>query len=124
MSAPLRVFANQAGTSWPKPAPVHDAIARAMKTEPIEAWGTIFPSGRAAIARLLGIPPEAHHRILLTPGCTSAIATMLTDLPWRPGDVVITSSLEHHAMVRVSCHNLCWQRAEETRCLLTGTQTA
>jgi selenocysteine lyase/cysteine desulfurase len=50
------------------------------------------------VASFLG----ARHpeRLLLTPGCTSALAVALGDLPWVAGDRVVTSGLEHHALAR------------------------
>jgi selenocysteine lyase/cysteine desulfurase len=49
------------------------------------------------VAAWLGAAPE---RLLLTPGCTSALALAVADLPWTAGDRVLVSSVEHHALVR------------------------
>ena len=62
------------------------------------AHGRLHEAAHAAIARCFGIDTPA--RLVLTGSCTQAVAIVLGDLPWRPGDVVVTSSLEHHALVR------------------------
>jgi len=40
------------------------------------------------------------ERLLLTGSCTAALALLLGDLPLQAGDIVLTSALEHHALVR------------------------
>ena len=42
-----------------------------------------------AIARALGIRDPSE--LLLTPGCTAALALAIGDLPWESGDVVLTT---------------------------------
>lgn len=91
------IYANNAGTSWPKAPPVVEAVARTMRAEPCE-YSAIFQNARGRIATRFGVAqPE---RLLLTPGCTSALAAVLLALPWEPGEVVVTSALEHEAMLR------------------------
>ncbi len=87
-------YLNHAGTSWPKPAAVVHAVRDALSAEPSQhnelserALGDIageFDSGR----------------LLVTSGCTAALALVFADLPWIEGDVLLTSSLEHHALDR------------------------
>ncbi|MGE3354815.1 MAG: aminotransferase class V-fold PLP-dependent enzyme, partial [Planctomycetota bacterium] len=57
-----------------------------------------YREAHAAIAAFLDLP--APERLMLTPSCTSALALVLADLPWQPGDAVVTSQLEHHALAR------------------------
>ncbi len=91
-----RRYLNQAGTSWPKAPGVLEAVDTTLRVDPAR-YGGLFVDARARIAGALGIAePE---QLLLTPGCTSAIASGLLSQPWRPGDVVITSALEHQAML-------------------------
>jgi selenocysteine lyase/cysteine desulfurase len=90
-------YLNHAGTSWPKPEPVRTAVARALEASPA-SWPEDFDAGHARIAGALGIPDP--QRLLLTPGCTSALALAVADLPWAPGDRVLISALEHHALAR------------------------
>src|SRR5690606_41876964 len=47
---------------------------------------------RQELARFLGTSPE---RLSLTQSTSDGIAKVVAGLPWRPGDEVITSALEH-----------------------------
>jgi cysteine desulfurase/selenocysteine lyase len=93
------IYANHAGTSWPKPPEVRRAVAETLEADP-RTWGERFEAARAAVCGFLGIPAAQHERFLFTSGCTAALAVVLEDLPWRDGDVVLTSSVEHHALGR------------------------
>ena len=58
----------------------------------------MLAAAQSDICAFLDIPePE---RFLFTPGCTAALALAIGDLPWQPGDEVVTSALEHHALTR------------------------
>jgi len=89
-------YLNQAGTSWPKPDAVRAAVQAAMD-ESHHTWPQSFEAQHARVARAFGAPPE---RLLLTPGCTSALATAIADIDWQAGERVLTSGLEHHALQR------------------------
>lgn len=89
-------YLNHAGTSWPKPALVRAAVSAALESAPDE-WADALETAHARVAAWLGATPE---RLLLTPGCTSALALAVADLPWRTGDRVLVSALEHHALHR------------------------
>ena len=89
-------YLNQAGTSWPKPQAVRLAVQQAMD-ESHQDWADSFEAQHGRVARAFGAAPE---RLLLTPGCTSALATAIADVDWREGDRVVTSGLEHHALHR------------------------
>jgi cysteine desulfurase / selenocysteine lyase len=99
------IHLNHAGTSWPKPAPVGAAMQQALQAEP-DRHASMFTAAHAAIAAGLGLPHA--ERLLLTSSCTQALSILLADLPWRAGDVVLTSSLEHHALMRPL-----WQLVEQ-----------
>ncbi|MCR9166022.1 MAG: aminotransferase class V-fold PLP-dependent enzyme [Nannocystaceae bacterium] len=91
-----RRYLNQAGTSWPKAPGVLDAVQQTLRVDPAR-YAELFVEARERIAGVLGIAsPEA---LLLTPGCTSAIAAVLLSRSWQPGDVVLTSAMEHQAML-------------------------
>jgi selenocysteine lyase/cysteine desulfurase len=92
----MGVYLNHAGTSWPKPAPVQAAVARALAAPP-EDWPARFDAQHHQIAAALGYPAD---RALLTPGCTSALALALSDPRWRAGDRLVVSGMEHHALHR------------------------
>ncbi len=89
------VYANYAGTSWPKPACVDRAIARAASAPP-DAWGDIYASAHAQVCRTLDL--DDPSRFLFTSGATAALRLVMTSLPWRPQDGLAISALEHHAL--------------------------
>jgi selenocysteine lyase/cysteine desulfurase len=91
------IYANNAGTSWPKAPGVIDAACAALTTPPAASHHALR-AARAEVCHALGIAqPE---RLLLTGSCTAALALAMADLPLQAGDVVLTSALEHHALVR------------------------
>ena len=89
-------YLNHAGTSWPKPHAVHAVVAQAQQATP-DRWSTLFEASHHAIAASFGVPPES---LLITPGCTSAIAVAMADVPLTPTHRVVTSGMEHHALTR------------------------
>ncbi len=92
-----RLYFNHAGTSWPKPAVVQAAVQEAM-TLPHTEWQHRFEAAHQAIADYFSVPnPE---QILLTPGCTSALAVGIGDSLAASGKQVLTSQWEHHALHR------------------------
>ena len=93
----LNIYANNAGTTWPKAPGVFDAACAALAAPP-EASRHVLQAARAEVCNLLGI--EQPERLLLTGGCTAALVLAIADLPLQDGDVVLTSALEHHALVR------------------------
>lgn len=90
------VYLNNAGTSWPKAPGVVDAIADALRSDPRD-YPQQFADAREEIAAHFGI--ASPEQLVLTPGCTSALAAAIAALPWEPGDVLVTSALEHEAML-------------------------
>ncbi|HKP56632.1 MAG TPA: aminotransferase class V-fold PLP-dependent enzyme [Polyangiales bacterium] len=91
------IYANNAGTTWPKAPGVVEAASAALAAPP-EASQRTLQAAHDEVCLALGIAqPE---RLLLTGSCTSALAILLSDLPLQAGDVVLTSALEHHALVR------------------------
>ncbi|MDF1701954.1 MAG: aminotransferase class V-fold PLP-dependent enzyme, partial [Planctomycetota bacterium] len=91
------IYLNQAGTSWPKPAGVVPAGVDVLQAEP-STWPATFHAAHARVARAFGLPDA--RRLLLTPGCTQALAIGLLDHPWERGDRLLTSAVEHHALMR------------------------
>lgn len=91
------IYLNQAGTSWPKPEVVHVAASAALRAAPSE-WEGAFEASHAKLAGFLGI--SSRERLLLTPGCTSALGVGIADHAWAAGDRVLVSALEHHALSR------------------------
>ncbi|MEM9659409.1 MAG: aminotransferase class V-fold PLP-dependent enzyme [Planctomycetota bacterium] len=91
------VYLNQAGTSWPKPAPVLAAAAEALTADPAQ-WADRFVAAQRNVASLFHISEPGD--LLLTPGCTAALSIAVADHRWQTGDRVLTSGLEHHALHR------------------------
>ena len=92
------LYLNHAGTSWPKPEPVLDAVADEMAAS-AEDWSGRLSAHHDAVSAALGIADP--DRLRITPGATSALAVGIGDvLPWEAGDRVIVSGLEHHALDR------------------------
>jgi selenocysteine lyase/cysteine desulfurase len=103
------IYANYAGTSWPKPQAVVAAVEAAQLADP-RGNADLYRGAHAEVARYFGC--DHPERLLIAPSCTSALAVAIGDLVWRPGDVVITSHLEHHALVR-PIQKLAWDHGVE-----------
>jgi selenocysteine lyase/cysteine desulfurase len=91
------LYLNHAGTSWPKPRVVSEAVRAAMTASPAE-WPQRFDEAHEAVADFFGV--SQREQILLTPGCTSALAVGLGDVSIADGKRVLTSRWEHHALHR------------------------
>lgn len=101
------LYFDNAATSWPKPPEVQEAMVaylqnvggspgRSGHRMSIEA-SRIVLSAREAIAELFGIADAS--RIAFTKNVTEALNIVFSG--WlRPGDHVITSSLEHNSVMR------------------------
>lgn len=102
------IYANAAGTSWPKAPGVVEAVQAALLADPTDN-ARRFGEGHDAVRRFFGVPDASADRLLLAPSCTAALAVAVGDLALERGDVVITSSLEHHALAR-PVQKLVWER--------------
>ena len=103
----MPIYLDNAATSFPKP----DTVCRAMERALCEVGanpgrgghrltleaGRLVLETREALAELFGIPDAA--RIAFTANATEAINTALFGL-LRPGDRVVTSTMEHNAVTR------------------------
>lgn len=90
-------YLNHAGTSWPKPAGVVDAVNEAMHSNPMQ-WPERFDAAHQSVAGYFGV--DCLEQILLTPGCTSALAVAVADVSLQKHERVLTSQWEHHALHR------------------------
>ncbi|MEN6326702.1 MAG: aminotransferase class V-fold PLP-dependent enzyme [Syntrophomonas sp.] len=101
------VYMDNAATSYPKPEVVYDAIndfnrnlggnpGRGSNQQTLKA-GSIMLQAREALARLFNINDSL--RIAFTLNITEALNTGLKGI-LRPGDHVITTSMEHNAVAR------------------------
>jgi cysteine desulfurase family protein len=101
------IYLDNAATSWPKPPGVAEAMARFLDEvganpgrsghhRSVEA-GRIVYQAREAICRLFDT--DDPLRVVFTPNVTYAINLALRGLV-HPGDHVITSAMEHNAVMR------------------------
>lgn len=91
------IYLNHAGTSWPKPRVVSEAVRDAMNAPP-SRWPQMFQEAHERMAHFFGV---SHcEQILLTPGCTSSLAIAVSDALIPKGQRILTSHWEHHALHR------------------------
>lgn len=101
------------GASGPSPRPVVSAANAAIEYHEFQAprdvgmypaADEIFEGARESIADLVGVSPST---IALTSSTTEGINRVATAIEWEPGDVVVTTDLEHAA------GRLPWTRLQE-----------
>jgi len=101
------IYLDNAATSWPKPESVYQVIdnfnrniganpGRGSSSKTLEA-GEVLLDTREALSKLFNLPDIS--RIIFTKNITEAINTGLKGY-LNPGDHIITSSMEHNAVVR------------------------
>ncbi|HHO76341.1 MAG TPA: aminotransferase class V-fold PLP-dependent enzyme [Deltaproteobacteria bacterium] len=101
------IYFDNAATSWPKPPETIDAIlhfnahiganpGRSGHSLSIDA-GRVLMDAREALAEILGI--DDMLRIIFTKNATEALNLVISGLI-RPGDHIITSSMEHNSVMR------------------------
>ena len=94
-------------TGWAGPSPVSvvEAIARRLEyesyngptsVEVLDSGEAIDLEAREAVARLIGATAD---EVLLTSSTTDGINTVMTGLPWREGDEIVTCNLEHSSIL-------------------------
>ena len=98
------VYLNNAATSYPKPAAVREAVARAMSELPpgqfrgaIQDSGDIFGLCRKNLGALMGIADT--DRIFFTSGATQSLNALLSGLQ-IPASRIITTVTEHNSVLR------------------------
>jgi len=103
----MTIYLDNAATSYPKPESVYRLVEHAMKNvgaSPGRASHrlarealAIVEATRKKVAEIFGVPDAA--RVLFTKNATESINLVLKG--WlRPGDRVVTSSIEHNAVMR------------------------
>lgn len=101
------IYLDNAATTYPKPEDVylaHDAYLRRAANPGRGAHALSMESARALFdARLSAarfIQADRADRLVFTPGCTYSINTALFGLGLQDGATVVTSALEHNAVMR------------------------
>ncbi|MFO7983383.1 MAG: aminotransferase class V-fold PLP-dependent enzyme [Desulfuromonadales bacterium] len=103
----MPIYLDNAATSFPKPEDVYRATDEAMRTMggnpgrgghslTLDASRLVLEA-REAVAEMFGIPDAA--RVAFMANATEAINTALFGI-LRPGDRVVTTSMEHNAVTR------------------------
>jgi selenocysteine lyase/cysteine desulfurase len=100
------IYLNNAATSWPKPESVYKAVDACLRQATFNPGrsnqahaqfaGAFVDEARSTLGRLIG---AAATQIIWTRNATEAINLALKGL-LNPGDHVITSQMEHHAVFR------------------------
>jgi cysteine desulfurase / selenocysteine lyase len=101
------IYLDNAATSWPKPPEVGQAMVRFLDEvganpgrsghrRAIEAARIVYDV-REILAGLFGLSDPC--RVVLTANCTEALNLAIRGL-LRPGDHVVTSSMEHNSVMR------------------------
>lgn len=101
------IYLDNAATSWPKPENVYQAMddflrdsggnpGRGGHSMAIAA-SKVIDSTRLLLANLINAPDKDH--VIFTMNCTDSLNIGLKGL-LRPGDHVITSSIEHNSVIR------------------------
>lgn len=103
----MLIYLDNAATSFPKPKQVSDAVERTIRENPANPGrgghqlsldaGRLVMECREAVARFFNIQDAAQ--IAFTSNATEAINMGLFGL-LSPGDKVVTTSMEHNAVVR------------------------
>jgi len=101
------IYFDNAATTWPKPEAVYKAVDQFMREQGANpgrsghrmalAAGQIIVDARNLVASLFNIPESSQ--VIFTLNTTEALNLGIKGL-LKPGDHVITSSLEHNSVVR------------------------
>jgi cysteine desulfurase / selenocysteine lyase len=100
-------YLDNAATSWPKPEIVYQSMDQGFRRFLSAKRGTSQTSRQSAealdearqtLADLLHV--STPSRIVFTGGCTQSLNLAIQAFPWTPGDGIVISALEHHAMSR------------------------
>ena len=76
---------------------MHQAVAQAVALGPW-GWEAVYAQALDDVLRWFDVPCGGTFRF--TTGCTGALGILMNALAWRPGDELVTSGLEHHALAR------------------------
>lgn len=101
------IYFNNAATTWPKPELVYESVDDCFRnlcspdrttSEEGRRSSATLQNCRWEIADFFGI--RDCGRLVFAPSCTYALNLAILGQHWSPGDVVLMSGLEHHAVSR------------------------
>lgn len=107
----MSLYINNAATTWPKPEPVAEAVYKFMtqgganlargaaSARDIETLDSVYTCRKTIAEMLGGYEKRSAKYVSLTPNITESINIVLKGI-LKPGMRVITSSMEHNAVVR------------------------
>jgi L-cysteine/cystine lyase len=93
------------GTAGPWPTPVVEAMVTSLRREAelgrasprgLPGFRDVLDATREQVARLVGAGPS---ELALTGSTTLGVNIGVWGLEWRPGDEVVTTSIEHHGVL-------------------------
>jgi len=121
MNATRRIYLDHAATSWPKSAAALSATERFSRECGAAAGRGSYQSARDAsgvvdatrrrLARWIGA--DSPQSVSLQPSCTTALNIAIHGL-LRPGDHVVTTAVEHNAVLRPLRHSQRYRGIELT----------
>ena len=128
----MSIYLNNAATTWPKPEPVAEAVYNFMtqsganlsrgsaSERDIETLDSVYTCRKALADMLGGYEKRSAKYISLTANITESINIILKGI-LKPGMRVITSSMEHNAVVRpLRSAEATGVRVEVMQCSLRG----
>ena len=101
------MYFNQAATTWPKPEIVYETVDECFRSLNSPERTTSDEGERSAakmhecrmeLARFFGI--RDANRLIFTPSATYSLNLAIHGIDWQPGDRILMSGLEHHAVSR------------------------
>lgn len=94
------VYLDNAATSWPKPPGVIDAMLAAASI-PQTAWRSTFSPGDRIVREASTAAKRVFGdcEVMFGLNCTHSVLLALRSLNLGPGDAVVTSDIEHNAIV-------------------------
>lgn len=100
-------YLDNAATTWPKPEIVYTTMDETFRNmfspkrgtnKASRGGGEKLMAARQILADMFNI--ETPDRIAFTSGCTHALNLAIQAYPWTPGDGIVISAVEHHALSR------------------------
>jgi cysteine desulfurase/selenocysteine lyase len=107
VSETTSIYLNNAATTWPKPEIVYQTVDDCFRhlASPGRSAGmsgsegtAIMQAARQEIAAFFNLPDPTQ--LVFMPSCTYALNLAILCQDWQPGDQIVMSGMEHHAVSR------------------------